>query len=86
MVTRATKRPPEKPAEEQLVTEAFRSQVHAMVDRVLDEHPSTTGVLVAVAMGKDVDAASVPSNMAQKLGIIDQLFFLLHPERLSPDD
>ena len=71
---------PEPPVEPQLVTPEFAAQVHAAVDRILQDHPSTTGVLVCVAMGKDVDACSVPSNMAQKLGIIDQLFFALHPE------
>ncbi len=76
-----TRKPVVKQIEPQLVTADFRRHVHDMVDRVLDEHPSTTGVLIGVAMGKDVDAASVPSNMAQKLGIIDQLFYMLHPER-----
>ena len=42
-------------------------------------------MLVGVAMGKDVDAASMPSNMAQKLGIIDQLFYMLHPSKLDED-
>ena len=80
-----TARPRRRATEVQLVTPAFRADVHAMVDRVLDEHPSTTGVLVGVAMGKDVDAASMPSNMAQKLGIIDQLFYMLHPSKLDED-
>ena len=78
--------PANKPVEPQLVTPDFRQQVHEMVDRALNEHPSTTGVLIGCAMGKDVDAASVPSNMAQKLGIIDQLYFLLHPEKQAELD
>ena len=72
-----------KSPEPLLVTPAFREQVHEMVDKILEDHPSTTGVLICCAMGKDVDAMSVPENLAQKLGIIDQLFFSLHPEKLD---
>jgi hypothetical protein len=79
MATAARKKEPEPV----LVTPEFIAKAHALVDRVLVDHPSTTGILICVAMGKDVDTVSEPENMAQKLRIVDQMFYSLHPEKLG---
>lgn len=76
---------PAKPPEEQFVTPEFRAKSHALMDRVLTEHPGTTAIMICVAKGKDVDAASEPNALALKLGMIDMLYFTLHPERITDE-
>lgn len=63
------------------VTVEFREKAHVLMDKVLDDHPGTTALLICVAKGKDVDAASEPDAMALKVGMIDTLYNKLHPER-----
>lgn len=63
------------------VTAEFRARAHELMDRVLNDHPGTTALLVCVAKGTDVDAASEPDAMALKTGMIDTLYFKLHPEK-----
>jgi hypothetical protein len=65
------------------VTAEFRASVHRMVDKVLDEHPGVTSVVLGFARGTEVDAASEPENISVKLGVVDQLFYRFHPERIG---
>ena len=78
---RNRRRVPAKKALPPPVSEEFRAKAHVLMDRVLTDHPGTTALLVCVAKGKDVDAASEPDAMALKTGMIDTLYFKLHPEK-----
>ena len=39
--------------------------------------------VLAFARGTEVDAASEPENISVKLGVVDQLFYRFHPEKIG---
>jgi len=77
-----TPKPPPGPAYAP-VTPEFRAAAHRLVDRVLDDHPGVSSVVLAFARGTEVDAASEPENISVKLGVVDQLFYRFHPEKIG---
>ena len=51
---------------------------HALLDRVLADHPETTAILIAVDSGDGVQAASIPHAWSVKRGMIDILHETIH--------
>lgn len=64
---------------DRLDAEAVRIRAHRMLDELLDEHPETSVVFIAID-GKVLEAASWPSALSVKSGMIDALYDMVHPE------
>jgi hypothetical protein len=50
-----------------------------MLDQLLNDHPQTSVVLIAVD-GKTLEAASIPPALSATRGIVDSLYDRIHPE------
>lgn len=64
---------------DRLQSSYIRISAHALLDQLLDQHPETSVVLIAVD-GKKIECASIPNALSVKLGIIDTLYDVIHPE------
>lgn len=61
------------------VAPEFRAEAHALLDRVLNDCPGTTCVMVVVD-GDELNAASIPAALSVKRGLADSIYDKLHPE------
>lgn len=63
---------------DRLDAEAIRIRAHRMLDELLNEHPETSVVFIAID-GKVLEAASIPSALSVKSGVITALWETLYP-------
>jgi hypothetical protein len=64
------------------VTPEFRTQAHTLLDQMLDDHPGTCSVLVAVD-GGELNAASLPHAMSTIRGMVLSLAEMIEGEKLT---